>query len=58
MSAFDSSHGWESVKISFLVGRPADEDGFTLERQESAGRNIRYTTRPYATDKPEGQRYR
>jgi ribulose-bisphosphate carboxylase small chain len=58
LSAFDSSHGWESVKLSFIVHRPANEDGFALERQELAGRNLRYTTRAYATNKPEGQRYR
>ena len=28
-----------------------------LVRQEGAGRNIRYTTTPYAADRPEGQRY-
>jgi ribulose-bisphosphate carboxylase small chain len=58
LSAFDSSHGWESVKITFIVGRPENEDGFMLERQEVAGRSIRYTTRAYATDRPEGQRYK
>jgi ribulose-bisphosphate carboxylase small chain len=57
LSAFDSSHGWESVRISFLVNRPANEDGYRLVRQEGAGRNIRYTTTPYAADRPEGQRY-
>ena len=30
---------------------------FRLERQESHGRNIRYTTRSYAVDRPEGRRY-
>jgi len=58
LSAFDSSHGWESVKITFIVGRPENEDGFMLERQEVAGRSIRYTTRAYATDRPEGQRFK
>ena len=29
-----------------------------LYNRELAGRNIRYTTRAYATNKPEGQRYR
>lgn len=57
MSAFDSSHGWESVKLSFIVGRPDNEQGFMLERQELGGRRIAYTTRAYATDKPEGSRY-
>ena len=32
--AFDATHGWESVKLSFLVNRPAEEPGFRLERQE------------------------
>ena len=54
---FDSSHGWESVRISFIVNRPKDEPGFRLDRQEVAGRNIRYTTTSYAADRPEGQRY-
>jgi ribulose-bisphosphate carboxylase small chain len=55
--AFDSAHGWESVKLSFLVNRPADEPGYRLERQEVNGRSIRYTTKPYAADRPAGSRY-
>jgi len=57
ISGFDSSHGWESLRISFIVNRPKDEPGFRLDRQESIGRNIRYTTRSYAADRPEGERY-
>ncbi|QJE71966.1 ribulose bisphosphate carboxylase small subunit [Aerophototrophica crusticola] len=57
ISAFDSTHGWESLRLSFIVNRPADEPGLKLVRQETGGRNIRYTTVPYATEKPEGQRY-
>jgi ribulose-bisphosphate carboxylase small chain len=57
MSAFDSSHGWESVRLSFIVNRPKDEPGFRLERHEGAGRNISYTTTSYAADRPEGGRY-
>ena len=57
LSAFDATHGWESIRLSFIVNRPADEPGFALIRQEDAGRLIRYTTRPYAADKPEGTRY-
>ena len=57
LSAFDSSHGWESVRLSFIVNRPKDEPGFRLDRHEVAGRNIRYTTTPYAADRPEGRRY-
>jgi ribulose-bisphosphate carboxylase small chain len=44
ISGFDASHGWESVRISFLVNRPPQEAEFELVRQEGAGRAIRYTT--------------
>src|SRR3546814_2820400 len=57
VSGFDASHGWESVRISFIVNRPKDEPGFALDRREAAGRTIAYTTRAYATDRPEGRRY-
>ncbi|HET7756639.1 MAG TPA: ribulose bisphosphate carboxylase small subunit [Steroidobacteraceae bacterium] len=57
LNAFDSSHGRESLRLSFIVGRPPREPGFALERQEGAGRSLRYTTRAYATDRPEGERY-
>jgi ribulose-bisphosphate carboxylase small chain len=57
LSAFDSSHGWESVKLSFIVNRPPEDPGFGLERQETEGRRIRYTTKSYAVDRPEGQRF-
>ncbi len=57
MSAFDSTHGWESLKLSFIVNRPKEEPGFHIERQEVDGRNIRYTTRSYATNRPAGNRY-
>jgi ribulose-bisphosphate carboxylase small chain len=57
LSAFDSSHGWESVRLSFIVNRPKEEPGFRLDRHEVAGRNIRYTTTSYAADRPEGRRY-
>jgi ribulose-bisphosphate carboxylase small chain len=57
LSAFDASPGWESVKLSFIVNRPKTEPGFTLEREEAAGRSLRYRTRSYAAVKPEGERY-
>lgn len=58
LSAFDASHGCESVKLSFIVDRPKDEPGFRLQRHEGVGRNIAYTTQAYATDREEGSRYR
>ena len=57
VNAFDATHGFETVRLSFIVNRPRVEPGFALVREEAAGRTVRYTTRAYATDKPEGTRY-
>jgi ribulose-bisphosphate carboxylase small chain len=57
VNAFDSTRGIESVRLSFLVNRPADESGFALTRQETEGRRIRYTTTGYAAQRPAGKRY-
>ena len=57
MMAFDATRGVESIAMSFIVNRPADEPGFGLVRQEVQGRALRYTVHSYATDKPEAQRY-
>lgn len=40
--AFDSTRGWETVRLSFIVQRPEKEEGFRLTRQEGAGRMQRY----------------
>ena len=45
VNAFDATRGVESVRLSFIVNRPAEEPGFGLTREESAGRNVRYTLR-------------
>jgi len=58
LNAFDSTLGFETVRLSFIVNRPSPEPGFALGREEAAGRSVRYTIRAYATDKPEGERYR
>lgn len=55
--AFDATAGWESIRMSFIVNRPADEPGFRLVRQEGEGRVVRYTIESYATREPEGRRY-
>jgi ribulose-bisphosphate carboxylase small chain len=57
VNAFDSTRGRESLRLSFIVGRPAAEPGFSLVREEGPGRSVRYTTRAYATERPEGERY-
>lgn len=45
VNAFDATRGRESVRLSFIVGRPSRELDFSLVRQESSGRTVRYTTR-------------
>lgn len=57
VNAFDASKGRETVALSFLVQRPADDPGFRLDRQHGPGRTARYTARPYAADRPRGERY-
>lgn len=57
VSAFDATGGWESLRTSFIVNRPAEEPGFNLNRTEAEGRTVRYTTKPYATDDPPDRRY-
>jgi len=58
VSAFDSTRGVESLQLSFIVNRPAEEPGFRVERTDTVGRNIRYSLHSYATDRPAGERYR
>jgi ribulose-bisphosphate carboxylase small chain len=53
-NAFDSTHGWETVRMSFIVNRPAVESSFELVRTEDRGRNQKYglLTRPGAGRRP------
>ena len=57
LNAFDSTRGFETMRLSFIVNRPSREPGFALVREEAAGRAMRYTVRAYAADRPEGERY-
>jgi ribulose-bisphosphate carboxylase small chain len=57
VNAFDASRGRETLRLSFIVNRPPNEPGFSLVREEARGRRVRYTTRSYATERPEGERY-
>ena len=57
VTAFDSTKGWETPRMSFLVNRPKEEPGFALDRQDVAGRVQRYSIRAYSAQKPEGERY-
>ena len=55
--AYDASYGRQTTALSFIVGRPADEPGFRLDRQEASDRRTRYTLSPYAARQPHGDRY-
>ncbi len=58
INAFDSTKGWETIRLSFIVGRPSVEPGFRLVRREGAGRTLHYTMESYAVNRhPEGTRY-
>jgi ribulose-bisphosphate carboxylase small chain len=57
VTAFDSTQGVESPRMSYIVNRPKNEPGFGLARTEVEGRQVRYRISSYATDKPEGERY-
>jgi ribulose-bisphosphate carboxylase small chain len=55
--AYDASYGRQTTALSFIVGRPPDEPGFRLDRQEASDRRTRYTLSPYAARQPHGHRY-
>ena len=57
VTAYDSTRGWETPRMSFIVNRPKEEPGFGLVRTEANDRHILYTVRPYATERPENERY-
>ena len=58
VTAFDSTQGVESVRMSFIVNRPATEPGFRLVRNEGGGRSIGYSVESYAVGSHgEGERY-
>jgi ribulose-bisphosphate carboxylase small chain len=57
VNAFDSTRGFETTRLSFIVNRPAEEPGFLLTRHEMNGRRIQYTLESYAAQAPAGRRY-
>jgi ribulose-bisphosphate carboxylase small chain len=58
VNAFDSTRGFETTRLSFIVNRPVEEPGFLLKRNEVGGRQIQYTIESYAAARaPEGRRY-
>ena len=57
ISGYDRSLGRASTMLSIIVNRPPEEPGFHLEREGGPDRQMRYTLRSYAADKPSGERY-
>ncbi len=45
LNAFDSTRGFETVRMSFIVNRPDVEPRFELNRTEVAGRTVNITLR-------------
>ena len=43
INAFDSTRGFETVRLSFIVNRPKVEPTFTYARTEVAGRTVNVT---------------
>jgi ribulose-bisphosphate carboxylase small chain len=56
VNAFDSVRGFETMRMSFIVNRPADEPGFRFERQDAQGRVQRYAMKSYSNDHPPASR--
>ena len=57
VNGYDRRYGRQTTALSFFVNRPAHEPGFHLERTEGSDRQVSYTIRSYAADKPAGERY-
>jgi ribulose-bisphosphate carboxylase small chain len=51
VNAFDSVRGFETMRTSFIVNRPAVEPGFRLERQDVQGRVQHYAIKAYSLDR-------
>ena len=45
LNAFDSTRGWESVRLSFIVNRPKVEPTFEMTRTDIRGRSQSYSWR-------------
>jgi ribulose-bisphosphate carboxylase small chain len=58
VNAYDARLGRQTTALSFIVGRPAQEPGFRLDRTTGKDRQISYSLHSYATDEPSGKRYK
>lgn len=57
VNGYDRRLGRQTTALSFIVNRPPEEPGFQVERVEYRDRQVKYSIRAYATDRPSGQRY-
>ena len=57
VNAYDARLGRQTTALSFIVGRPAVEPGFRLDRIAGTDRVQHYSIHSYATEKPVGERY-
>ncbi len=55
--AYDPSPNRQTCALAFIAHRPDEEPGFRLEREDTSDRRQRYALRPYAVDRPAGERY-
>jgi ribulose-bisphosphate carboxylase small chain len=58
VNAYDARLGRQTTAMSFIVGRPANEPGFRLDRTEWSDRQIKYSVHSYAVEEPVGERYK
>ena len=42
LNAFDSTRGFETMRLSFIAHRPPEEARYRLRREEAEGRLVRY----------------
>lgn len=54
VAAFDSTKGWESLRLSFIVQRPTVEVGFRVERRNGPGRSMSYSLHANRATTPDG----
>lgn len=55
--ATDPSYTRQTTALSFIVNRPSEEPGFSLDRTDAHDRVMRYRLHSYAADRAVGARY-
>lgn len=55
LTAYDATRGRQTTALSFIVGRPAHEPGFRVDRTDSHDRVVRYQLSPAQTTSRNGR---